>query len=198
MKRGIASLRLCAALLACASGAGPPGEEPPAKQIPLGEVYANFDGKGLKHLPAEVIKDLGQISRDHRGPSNLFLVSGRDIEAAVKATRHALTGASAPIEDKVISPPGGDAPSAPLWLVAYLGAAWSSPPAWRVHAIERTGETIRLTYSKMSGHNFHSADIHIFLVWAPLGQPPRGMCSLELYDMDRQQVTLIRRVTVAN
>ncbi len=199
MKRIVASLLLTAAVLACAPGGEPPVGEAPVRRIPLKEIYTTFDGNRLKHLPSGTAEDWRRIYREYNGGANVFLVSGRDIEAAVRATRYALTGASAPMGDKPVPPPDSGAPPAPsqLWLVACLGTSGSSPPLWRVSAVELAGSIVRLSYSQRRD-GFSSMDACRYFLWVPLGQPTQGTYSLEMYDADEQQVALLRRVTVTD
>jgi hypothetical protein len=167
--------------------------------IPLESCYANF-GVG----PWKVIRedsrepygyDMGQLFRDHkRGASNVVLVRGNNIAAAVKATRWAFTGgrwADMPISSYQDN---RKAEGEDIWLTAYLGSGASSV-LWKLHSASTTDHVVQLTYSRVippSG----TADYRHFFVWVPIGRAKTGSYKLELRDKDRNVVMLLRRVVV--
>ncbi len=198
MRRTFVILLLPIAVVACARREEPARPKPPPAPAPPKGIYANFPGDDLKGLPADADSPIGRdmrlIHRDyHSGLSNMGLAYAKDIEAAVRVTRWAL-GSS--IGDGPAFSEINPARTGPLWLVAYLGCAGSNPPAWRVHAVEQTGQTVRLTYSRPSA-GAATEDVRPYLVWTPIGPPTPGIYTLELFDAVKQQVTFQRRVTVA-
>jgi hypothetical protein len=176
----------------CVSGA----EE--GRQIPLESIYSTTGQKGLKALKMRLDEPQGQelqgIARGYRGgASDVFLVRGKDIAAAVKAARQAFTaGQSA--DGPVI--PDAASRAAPLWVVAYLGSAGSSPPAWLVHSVEVKGQMVRVTFRKPKRFG-STRDLHPYFLWVPLGKVEAGTYTLELFDADKEEVTFLRRVAVA-
>lgn len=141
--------------------------------------------------------DLQQLdAKPPGGTPNVLLVRGKDIAAAVRAARLGFTGgrADAPI------PPDPNVPEdriAPLWLAAYLGIAGNTSIYWEVHKAEMRGITARLTYSKKRRTGPILPTVFQYLVWVPLGPAKAGTYTLELYDANRKEIMLLRRVVVA-
>src|SRR4029078_2139955 len=78
------------------SFAAPPEAPEETRAIPLESCYANFGRGGWKIIRDDSREpygyDLAQLFRDHKGgASNIVLVRGNNIAAAVKATRWAFT-----------------------------------------------------------------------------------------------------------
>jgi hypothetical protein len=132
---------------------------------------------------------LEQFLREFQfGPSNVVIVRGKDFTEALTATRLAFLGgrsADQPVDPEV------EPKSAELWLVAFLGAAGSEPPARLVQSVERRGKSVRVTYRKRLSETKTSLP---YFLWVPLGKLESGAYTLELFDADRQEVTLLRRV----
>jgi hypothetical protein len=165
--------------------------------IPLKSLYATSGQEGLRPVKIQQEEpygyDLGQLHRDSHGmgASNTFLVKGKDIAAAVKATRLVFTGgrrAGVPVTGE------RDLHSKDCWLVAYLGTGPSTPPPWVIESVTRKGFTIRVTYSEPRRAR-STRDVHQSFLWVPLGPLEPGTYSLELFDSGKGQVTLQRRVT---
>jgi hypothetical protein len=187
---------------------GPEGRKPEPKEvqaaeeartIPLEAIYATNGQKGLKPV-LRLFKepyghDLNELFRSSAmGASNLFLVRGEDLAAAVKGTRLVFTG-GLPAERVVEGPNVPKA--APLWAVAYLGTAGSNPPMWLVQSVVLKGPTVRVTFRKEKPLSGSTGDVHQYFVWIPLGQGTARTYTLELFDAEQQEVVLSRRVTVA-
>jgi hypothetical protein len=178
------------------------------QKIPLESVYSTNGQRGLKPMSAAFHpqkdgsrrfgepygRDLEEIRSEHEwGASNIFVVSGGDITAAVKAARRVLTGGQS--ADVPAVPDDGSTP-APFWVVCHLGVESSGPPAWLIQSVERRDRIVRITFSKPK-RLFSTADIHQYFVWVPLGELGPGTYALELYDAEKREVTLLRRVAVA-
>src|SRR5262249_44939678 len=129
---------------------------------------------------------LQQIRREFRGgASNVILVRGKDITQAVKAAALAFVrgrSANGPVN------PEGETKPPEIWLVAYFGTAASDRPAWLVDSVERKGKIIRVAYRLCSAEG---KDIHLYFLWVPLGELERATYTLELFDADRKEVTLL-------
>jgi len=182
------------------SFAAPPEAPEETRAIPLESCYANFGRGGWKIIRDDSREPYGydqaQLFRDHKGgASNIVLVRGNNIAAAVKATRWAFTAgrwADTPIS---CYQDGRKGEGEDIWLVAYLGSG-SCSAVWQLHAASITDRVAQLTYSRMiplSG----TADFRHFFVWVPLGRPKAGSYLLELRDKDRNEAMLLRRVIVA-
>lgn len=168
-----------------------------AKQVPLKLVHSTSQQAGLKRIDQGVgdetfpnqMRELYQQSIKI-GASNVFLVRGEGVAAAVKATWYVFThGISADKPASADYPPKSDE----MWLVAYLGVEGSGPPAYRVQSVEVSGEDIRLTYKHPGASD---SDEHPYFYWVPLGRLVPGTYKLQLFDADQKQVTLMRRVRV--
>ncbi len=165
------------------------------QSIPLGSIYSTSRQKGLKLIKrgvgdeafANELRELYQQSI-RMGASNVFLARGDDIAAAVKATWEVFThgrSASEPVSADRRSK------SERYWLVAYLGVSGSGPPAWLIKSATVSGRTIRLAFTKPGASD---ADLYPYCVWVPLGKLGRGTFTLELFDEERKEGTLSRRV----
>jgi hypothetical protein len=201
--RAFALLAVGAFGVASAPGQQPPKTDPPAEKvrtIPLESCYATEGVSGCPHLKRvgePYSFDLNELIRNNRtGASNVALVGGKDIAGAVKATRW--TFAASHRADVPVRPNSSDAKAEPLplWLVAYFGMGPSNPGFGRVQAAEVRGRTVRVVYSRAPSNTATDDDVHYY-VWVPLGQAQAGIYTLELFDADRKDVTLLRRVAVA-
>jgi hypothetical protein len=174
-------------------------------RVPLESVYSTSGQKELKHMTAafrhkedgdrDYIEPYGwnleQINRlSQLGCSNVFLVRGKDIAGAVKSTRWLYMGTGS-----------GDVPvfadeeskAAPLWAVAFFGVSGSNPPAWLVQSVERKGKTVRISYVTRTAATH---DQHRYFLWVPIGTLEAGTYTFELFDVEKKEVTLLRRCRV--
>jgi hypothetical protein len=163
-------------------------------QKPLKPVSRGFNLQGDEKKYVEPYGHfLEEIFRGyHTGASNVFLVHGDDIAAAISATWEVCVcrrGAERP------SAPYEKGEHKPLWLVAYLGTAGSAPPHWKVRSVVRKDRTVRFSFA-LSETGSETNDEEQYFYWAPLGELERGACTLELYDELVQEVVLTRRVVV--
>jgi hypothetical protein len=83
--------------------------------------------------------------------------------------------------------------SEPVWLAANLGV--SALGMRKVHSVEVMRRTIRLSFSKPKPAMIGDL-AQLYVLWAPLGQLPTATYHVELFDVDRNQVMLLRRVEV--
>lgn len=181
-----------------ASAQPPPKAESPAdkvRTIPLESCYATFGGSGCKFLLASDREPHGHallelIRRHESGASNVVLVRAKDIANAVSGARRTFAGGGV-----------GDTPGLPaslewapeLWMVAYIGKGprgW-----WTVRSAEVSSRTVRVTYA-LTKRIHATADVLQHFLWLPLDRIEPGTYSLELFDADRREVMLVRRVVV--
>src|SRR5262245_48083720 len=187
---------------AAISSQPPAGTEEATKTIPLESCYATFGGSGCQFIlrggDRPHAADLEELLRNNRaGASNLALVRGKDIAQAVRATRWTFSAGQRAEAPALPNPDRDESEGLPLWLAVYFGTGSSEPGFGRVHAAEIRGKTVRVTYSRAKSHKV-TADVVHFYLWVPLGRPEAGSYALELFDAVRNEVTLMRRVTVAN
>jgi hypothetical protein len=185
-------------------GQQPPKANPPAgkvRMIPLETCYATLGVGGCQFITdgggTPYAFDLGELIHNHRaGASNVALVRGKDIVDAVQATRRIF--AAGRRADTPVAPNPSDTKAEPLslWLVAYFGMGPSTPGFGRVQAVEVRGQTICVMYTRAQALKA-TADVCHYYVWVPLGSFKAGTYALELFDADRKEVTLLRRVTIA-
>lgn len=185
------------------------GQEPRKPiEVPLEAIYSTSQQKGVNFanaahsLQADGTKKyvqtygkvLGEILLKHQsGASNIFLARGDSIAEAISAAREVLvggSGASEPAQDAVGSK------SDKYWLVVYFGAASSTPPVWIVDSAQRDGIRIRLTYA-VPEIGAQADDREPYLVWVPFGKLSPGSYTLELFNKSRNEISLMRRVTVS-
>jgi RNA polymerase sigma factor (sigma-70 family) len=164
----------------------------PQKQIRQMSAGFRVKADGSKQYVEPYGPDLAVLERENRGgASNVFLVRGKDLTEAVKATREVLA-ASRPADTPAVA----NQPSKEdrLWVVAFFGVAGSSPPAWRVRSVDVFGGmTVRISYAKRQSE---TNDEHQYFIWVPFGQREAGTYTLELFDADTGEVTLTRRCMV--
>ena len=187
---GVVVLSGFALILAAQLGAFAPDE---ARAIPLNTIYATFNQEGLKSadeaMDSEGLAETLNALRE--APPRVVLCVGSVITAAVKASAASYAMSEEPI------PAVTGAMNDRLWLTAYLGSDGSTPPAYRIRAIEVKGKTIRVAYERDES-SARSSDLRAYLVWAPMGPGKAGLYTLELFDVLADRVTLARpwQVTV--
>src|SRR5436190_18631962 len=184
----------CAALVAIAGLTIASGGEQ-ARTIPLESMYSTSEQPGLKHMTYAARADgnrwvylepygqyLAKIWREFRsGPTNVFLVRGKDINQAVQAASLAMPGnygGGYPVHPDANAWPVPSEPTQ-LWLVAYLGHGSSGTNAVvPIQSVEREGKTIRLAYCYRRNNN---KDFMPYIFWIPLGEMEKGTYMLELF-----------------
>ncbi|MFO0808028.1 MAG: hypothetical protein U0746_05355 [Gemmataceae bacterium] len=140
--------------------------------------------------------DLGELYKEYRAEaSNMALVRGRDIGEAVKATRRAFAASVRTDAQVLANPDNAKVESSSLWLVVYFGMGPSTPGFGRVQSTEVRSQTIRVAYSR-ARPGAATADIVFYYLWVPLGKAGAGAYALELFDADRNEVTLLRHTVV--
>ncbi len=164
------------------------------RNIPLKSIYSTNGQDGLQILKSRLEEpygqDLQEMSRSLQGASNVFLVRGKDIAAAVRATRLIfMSGRSA---DVPVQPEDG-LMNDHVWLVAYFGIAGSGPPAWTIKSVDVKDKCIQVRYTKPQLEE-GTTDIHQYFVWIPLQKLTEGTYTLELIDEGKEEVMLQRRV----
>jgi hypothetical protein len=188
-------------IVGAARGRPAPAPAEKVRMIPLESCYATEGVSGCPHLKRvgePYAFDLNELIRDNRtGASNVALVRGKDIAAAVKAARWTFAAgmrADAPVPP---NPSDTKAEPLPLWLVAYFGMGPSNPGFGRVQPAEVRGQTVRVAYARARSAGGVTTDEVPYYLWVPLGDAQAGTYTLELFDADRKDVTLLRRVAVA-
>lgn len=186
----------------------PPASErlrAPAQKIELAWIYSTNGQKGLRPVTSSSFRladgtreyaqtyglDLANIRKDfHGGGPNAFLVRADDFTNAVRATSLACLGSRSlgvPIG------PDDNSEHTHFWLVAHFGTTGSDPPAWLIQSAQRRGNALRLTYV---GGQPETKDMHHYFAWVPLGWVEPGTYTLELFDAEKKQATLRRRVEI--
>jgi hypothetical protein len=169
------------------------------RKIPLESIYSTSGQQGMQYLTRRLDQPYGPHLQEiydkfKCGASTLFLVRGKDIAAAARAARRVLAGYR-----EVDRPVATEAQAevAPLWLVVYLGpASGSTPPRWWIEGVEVKGQVVRLTFSNPKPL-WSTGALHQHFLWVPLGTLKAGTYTLELFDADKKEVVLSRRVTAA-
>jgi hypothetical protein len=150
----------------------------------------NFTPTGKKKYTEPYGPFLALIRSEFRGGlSNVFMVRAKDITEATRATCNVLGSPAHELEGVDLR--RSKAPT--FWLVAYLGTSGSSPPEWTVESVIRRESAIRLSYVAAVAD---TDDIHHYFVWVPLGELKSGSYTLELFDTQKKEVSLLRRVNL--
>jgi hypothetical protein len=174
----------CASVLiivALVSLGGCTNEAEKFEQIELSQIYATNGQKGLKELPEN--KDWEAIrTKSTYGASNVFLLRGKDVDEAIKATRLIILagGRGDSIEEEV---------QGQAWMVLSWGVGSSSPPKWTIHSVEKSEKSIRVHYRE---HKAFTDDIHHYYAWVPLGSLKPGKYTLEVWSHDTGEKMLQR------
>ena len=162
---------------------------------------------GWAEADEEIYEDLLRAAK-HAGPSNLLLVRGDDLRAAVAATYPAyntlFTAGNATGERVLPERKAGSLALVPprpgrqagVWAVAYLGSGSDSD--WTFHAAERSGTRVRVSFrdNTAAPGGGRVGNVRPNMVWAPLGVLARGRYTLELYETGSREVRLTRVVHV--
>lgn len=188
--------------LGCAAGAlalgAAPIREEPESVIPLKTLAATSGQEGLIEFPwGRKSDDLRRLVDPRKiGPANLFLVVGKDLDAALDATCGAfLEGAS--VERPVIRPGDEQTEASHLWAVFYFGSAQSSPSEWTVTRAAVQRGRVRVTVSRPKPDKlWRLFDRRVYMLWVPLGERKEGACTLEAYDETNRSLMMTRRVLI--
>jgi hypothetical protein len=178
--------RICLILFAiCAClGCGADAQEK-FEKIPLDRVFSTNRQEGVKEPPErKLIEDLSKL---RNGASNIFLVTGKDINEAILATRKVVSGGVPGGRMNLARPEDEHS-----WLVVYFGLG-ASGPEWTIEGVERSGKTVRVRYRT---HPVTLADSRVYYAWIPLGVPQFGKYQLEMWDDDAGEKTLSRTYVV--
>jgi hypothetical protein len=175
---------------------------PAARTIPLASIYTSTwdperadefqlvvhpgEDPGLPHEAHLLRRAVMDICS-----SDVFLASGDDIEAAVRATSRRFGGGAV---DQPVDGSRGGHKSDLFWMVVYFGQASSATP-FLVRSAEIRGNTIRVTYQlrESLGGGF---DLEPYIAWIPLDKLDAGLYQLELIDASDKEMNLLRRVVV--
>jgi hypothetical protein len=170
------------------------GEEK-LEPVPLAEVYASREQKGLKQLDLsvrspfneDVIKPFVTL---HPRASNIFLTSAENIE---EATQKALTFDGGNNGGARLILPKKDSTT---WLVVFLGFNCSSPLQWKLESVKCGKSKIRATYWTETLQRQRTRDSEPYLYVAPLKDVKPSVYELELFDSVKEKMTIKRRVEV--
>ncbi|MBI1831684.1 MAG: hypothetical protein HYR84_09565 [Planctomycetes bacterium] len=167
------------------------GETEKFEKIDIGKIYATF-GPPEMRVDSEDSKWFEELRKRTSGASNVYLVRGRDIGAAIDATHDVENNGRRGDEVNLSEPPDGQA-----WMVVFFGRSSSSLP-WTIHAVEKSEKTIRLKYRKAGPQKgqVHTTDVWRYYAWVPLGDLKRGKYQLEIWDQDAGERTLARACVV--
>ena len=172
------------------------------RTIPLSEILTTSPQKGLQHLRdawqrknneqgAEVF--LRQLHDVSNGSSNAFLVDATNMADALSASFSILAGsrsADTPAPVNTSNPKRGS-----HWLVAYLGTGPSNPTWWVIEGVAVGNGKVVLSYRK-SKPAPATDDVHRYYYWIPLGKLDAGTYEVQLFDVERGAITLMRRIDV--
>ncbi len=150
--------------------------------------------KDDKQPPGAFGNVLHQIQSINNGASSVFLVDAKNTQDGIFASLSVLIGwrsADTPATVNTGKPRRGS-----HWLVAYLGAGPSTPTWWTIKSITVAKSKVILSYSA-SKPSPATADVVPYLYWVELGALTPGSYELQLFDADRGELTLMRRVEVA-
>jgi len=184
------ALAILALLLTAQLGALPFGN---TQDFPVAGAYATFNQEPFKSINAAAdSEDVIQIAEAVREAApQIVLCSGTSIAVAVKNSLTYYVSENlpgTPIEETLYGN---------LWVSAFLGSNGSTPPAYRIHAIEVTGQRIRVSYGSVESA-VRTCDLLTYLMWAPVGPLPTGSYTLELFDATEGTVVASRTCHVLN
>jgi hypothetical protein len=168
------------------------------KGIPIERMWSTTGQKNVRQLhkgsPDTIGRELAQIyEKLPMGASNIFLVQGEDIRAAARATRRALINYQ-PVHAPVY--PDDEAKVDQLWVLVYFGSAGSTPPRWVLRGASEKEDTIRIGFEEPKREGGGTDDLSQYFAWVPITKQSPGTLMLELYDVEKKEVVLMRRVTI--
>jgi len=149
--------------------------------------------KDIKKPPTAFDSFMRQIQDINNGGSNAFIVDGTNLYDALWASSSILNGsrrADTPARVGPHNPDGGT-----YWLVAYLGSGPSNPTWWTVEGVNVDKGKVVLSYRE-SKPRPATDDIRRYYFWVPLGKLVPGAYEVQLFDVDKRAVTLMRRIEV--
>lgn len=178
--------------------------------IPIGSIYTTSSEDGFKKQLLALFHskddkpvfpysdDLKIIRQESQrmGASNIFLVRGADITAAVHCSRMVFATGHSGDQPPNRDLDGKEIASDNYWLVAYLGNSHSTPPAWRFKGAELRNGSIEFQYSQNPKPVVSSGDRIQYFYWIPLSRLKRGAYELRLIDSDKGRPALVRWVDV--
>jgi hypothetical protein len=163
------------------------------RQIPLSEIYATSNQKGLRPVirrPEEPYgKDLNRIysKTAGMGASNAFMVHGKDLAAAIRSTATVFLGGHAA---DVPAERDEQAEGTKYWMVAYLG---SGSQSYDIRLVTLHENNIRIHYVRVPQE---VSAVYQYFTWVPIQDLKSGIYYLELFDAQLNCVTMSRRVKV--
>ncbi len=179
----------------------------PPREIPFNAIFSTFSQPGHRPMDRGFFpeldgkrlfgqsygEDLQRICSDFRGNEpDIFLVRGNDLPAAVKAASLHFLGEAPP--DEVIGPQDGKIHKN-FWLVCYVGADGSQPPAWQMQSIRQRGNSITVRLARPPRF-ISTRDHHLYLAWAPLGELTPGRYYLDLINTTEGETVRKRAAVV--
>jgi hypothetical protein len=169
------------------------------RTIPLSEIITTGPQENLQNIDkvvgeAEAYDGFMMRFRNvGDGSSNVFLVHANNLRDALNASSNVLFGSrSADFPAPVDTP---DPPHGSHWLVAYLGTGPSEPTWWAVESVRVQKSKVVLAYRKPKPGSA-ADDVRRYYYWIPLGQLNPNTYEIQLVDLDKAAVTLMRRVEV--
>jgi hypothetical protein len=183
-----ATLAGCFALSAAVASAA---DEP--RRIPLQDIHGTMVQKEIKRL---------SIARDRAGnfiepytddalklffeleEVGMAMVPGKDIAAAIKATRGNLPKGEN-VDQSLVLKQEENA----VWLVVYFGADGTGPPAFTIQEVTVENFRIRITYRRAEAM---TDDLNKYTAWIPLGKLQSSTYRVETYEVGSKKVVLRR------
>lgn len=176
----------------------PVPKERPDREVRLETIYTTADQNNLRWIRARDGSPEAEaairkaLSRSL--VSNLFLVRGEDVAAALRGTRACLAwdaGAEKPADREARWK------SKKWWLFVYLGQGPSVPPEWTIEGVAVYGRRVVVHYRQVDPFELRTKDNCQHAYWVPLGELKAGeWYTLELLDEASKEVTLLRREKV--
>jgi hypothetical protein len=169
--------------LGCAVGGLGIGAAPipkdPEEVIPLRSIFATSGQKELAEISFKnaLSGDEGKQRRffgSPLGPSNLFLVFGDNIDAAIEATYSAFVYGRS-VDRPVLRPGVSQGEHDGLWAFVLFGCAQTSPTEWKVTrvSLQRNYVRFRIVRPDPKKEKFYQFDRCSYMCWAPLGKTQR-------------------------
>lgn len=176
-------------------------KEKPEREVPLKEIHTLGLQEGLPRLGL-VGQDDGvlrgveaiQNALGLHAASNLFVVRGDDLKAAVQDARSWLT-----YEDNKETEAERKSRKASnrRWLFVYLGSGSSTPMRAKLEAVHVYPDRVQVRYSGPDpSERWVTADVRYYAYWIPLGELKPGPARFEIVDHATGEIELMRRVII--
>jgi hypothetical protein len=176
-------------------------KERPEREVPLKEIHtlgrqADLPKLGLVGQDDGILRGVKAIqdALQLHAASNLFVIRGDDLKAAVQDARSWVTYGD---DKETDAERKSRKASNKRWLFVYLGYGPSHPMPAKLEAVHVYRDRVQVRYSGPDpAERWVTADSWNYAYWIPLGELKPGPVQFEIVDHATGEVELMRRVII--